>query len=321
MAFAAVMAVAVVCTGTAFDAGAEIVDQVVATIDTEVILLSDIMTEIAPEVRALRSQATNAAEFNRAVDKRVKATLEQAIESKILYREAQLAGIQLNEDAIEKELQELRKPYDTVEEFLNDLEASGETMSDLRDRLKKRYMSWAMARHKHEALEKGVVVSESEVAQYYEDNKSEFERPERVRCRQIMLPRKEGEDPALTKARLEEVKLELEAGANFADLAEAFSGAANAEEGGIIGWVTRGRLVGPLDEAAFSTSEGAISGIVETEFGFHVVRVDRKEEAGLAPLDEVRKEIEPTLRARAADTRYQKWMGELRKRSRVRVFL
>ncbi|MBN2312090.1 MAG: peptidyl-prolyl cis-trans isomerase [Candidatus Hydrogenedentes bacterium] len=308
-------------------ARAELVDQVVATVDTEVILLSDIMAELGPEIRDLRVTAESEQAFNQAVDKRIRATVDQAIESKILYREAQLAALDIDDDIIEKQFQELKKLYPSHEEFLKELEASGESMSDLRERLRKQFLARAMAARRMDQLEKEVVISESEVAQYYHDHQEDFSRPERARCRQIFLPLEEGVSPDIVRARMEEVKREVAAGASFAELAEAFSKAAGAEDGGIIGWVVRGEtpgqgdLVEALEKAVFATEEGGITDIVQTDFGFHLVKVEKREEAGLASLDEVRKEIEPRLRTQAAGERYKKWIAELRKRSRVRTFI
>ena len=94
-----------------------------------------------------------------------------------------------------------------------------------------------------------------------------------------------------------------------------------AEDGGIIGWVQRGDLKGPLDEAAFALGEGEVSGAIETEEGFHLVKVEKKEAAGLATLDDARKDIEPELRRAAAGEKFKKWMEDLRKRSKVQVFI
>lgn len=309
-------------------ARAAVVDQVVATVDTEAILLSEIMAELQPEIQEMQAQAPDAQTFTRALDERVRKTVDQAIESKILYREAAIAGLEIPEDVVEERLQELKKLYDTNEAFLQDLEKAGETVGDLRVRLRKQMLARAMGMRKMNDLEKSVVVSESDVAQYYQDHQDEFTRPDRVRCRQIFLPKEAGgPEPAVIRARLEEITKDLEAGASFAELAEAFSQGAGAKDGGLIGWVVRGAetgkgdLVKPLEDVVFATGEGALTGIVETDYGFHLVKVEKKESAGLASLEEVRKEIEPILRRQAAGELYDKWMAELRKRSRVRRFL
>ena len=300
----------------------EIVDCVAATVDTEVILRSDILADIAPVLHELRSSATNEEEFGRQAEHHFKAALEQAIDNKILLREALLAGMEVNDDAVEERIGEIRERYDSNEEFLKELELAGETMSDFRERVRKQYLAMAMAMGKRRDFEKDVQVSQSETAQYYEDNKAGFARPDRAKVRQVFLPAgDDAQDRARNKARLRQLKGELDAGASFGRLSAAYSSGPEAGNNGLIGWVVRGDLVAELEDAVFSLEENGLSDVVETEFGFHLLKVERREEAGIASLDEVRTEIEPELRARHAGERFEKWISELRKRSRVRVYL
>ncbi len=301
---------------------ADIVDQVVANVDTEVILLSDIMAELGPQIADIRRDAPNEEAFNDALQEKIRATLDQAIENRILLREAQLAGLSVDDDTVEKRLEEYRKLYDTNEAFLRELEAAGETMSDLRSRLRKQMLSRTMAIRKMREFEDGVVVSESEVAQYYEDHKDDFRHPERDHVSQIFIASPAGSaDRAVAKARLEQLRDEAVSGTEFEELAIEYSEAPGAEDGGIIGWVQRGDLVKPLEDAAFGLEPGQLSEVIETDSGFHLLTIDKKEAEGLATLDEARKEIGPLIRSQVAAERYQKWIDELKKRSRVRVFI
>jgi parvulin-like peptidyl-prolyl isomerase len=88
-----------------------------------------------------------------------------------------------------------------------------------------------------------------------------------------------------------------------------------------MGWVARGDLVPELEQAVFSLAPGDLSEVVETQWGFHLLRADERQEAGLATFEEARPGIERTLRARSADERYKKWINELRQRRRVRVLI
>lgn len=301
---------------------AEIVDQVVATVDKEAILMSDLLAEIGPQLRDLRSQATSQEHFNRIVDEKMRETLDQAIDNRLLLREGQLAGITVEVSEVDQRLEEQKRLYGSNQEFMEDLERAGITLTDLRERLKKRLIALRMAARKTNELEKGIAITESEVAQYYQDNKDKFQHAERVRCAQIFLPA--GSDLAerdKVRAQMEQLRDEIRNGADFADLAIEHSKAPGAEDGGVIGWVQRGDLVAGLDNAAFSLGEGDVSDVIDTDQGFHLVKVEKREAAGLATLDDVRKGIEPTLRRAAAAEKFKKWMEDLRKRSSVQIFL
>lgn len=164
-------------------------------------------------------------------------------------------------------------------------------------------------------------MSESDLAQYFEDHKDEFARPERVRVSQIFLPATGGADErAVVKARMDEILSELKQGGDFAAVAKAYSKGPEAQQGGAIGWVARGDLVQSLEEAAFGVPAAGISDVLESPGGYHILRVDERQEAGQATLEDVRKDIEPRLRAESAAQQYRNWIQELRNKSRVRVF-
>ena len=303
-------------------ASAETVDAIVATVGNEVILQSELVQEIAPALESLRQTAANEAEFNKMAEQRLRDALDQAIESKILLREAMLAGTEIREAAVEEQLAELKKRFSSNEEFLEQLEAAGETLSDLRTRLRKQLLAIVVGRQKRREFEDEVEVNEDDVVKYYNENQDKLTHPERVRVRRIFL--KAGSDPqesATVKARMQELKSQLDAGASFVELAKTYSAGPDAEDGGLLGWVVRGDLVENLDNAAFSLAEGTVSDVLETEFGYVLLFIEKKEAAGTPTLEEARTDIEPELRAARADEKYDKWISELRKRSRVRVFI
>lgn len=300
-------------------ARAELVDQVAATVDKEAILMSDLMEEVGTQLRELRAQATSQADLDRIITEKLRQTLDQAIDNRLLLREGQLAGIPIEDTTVDQRFEEMKNGNDN---FNAELERMGLSVADVKDRIKKQMIARTMAVRKTAELEKGIAISESEVAQYYQDNKEKFTHAERSRCSQIFLPASNDlAERDKVKAQAEQLKDEINNGADFADLAIEHSKAPGAEDGGIIGWVQKGDLVGKLDEAAFTLAEGEVSDVIESDQGFHIIKVEKKEAAGEATLDEVRKDIEPELRRAAAAEKFKKWMEDLRKRSKVQVFI
>lgn len=303
-------------------APAETVDQVVATVDTEVILYSDLVGEVQPLLQDLHLRAGSTAQFEVERDRILREALDQAIERKILYREAVLSGFSITDKEVEERMQKVLESYESPEAFRRMLEEAGETMSDFRESLRKQILAISLGMQRRRQFEEQAVVSEAEARQYFEDHKGEFERPERVKVRRIFLGAGEASaERATVRARLETLAEEADLGAEFAGLAKAHSEGPDAEGGGLVGWVARGDLVPELDEVVFSLSPGELSEVVETQWGFHLLLVDEHQEAGLASFDEARPGIERKLRARYADERYKKWISELRQRRRVRVLI
>ncbi len=303
---------AVVLAPVALTARAETLDAILATVDDrEVILYSDIMAEVAPAVEVMRASLTPT-QLQDEVDKLVRLTIDEAIENRILLRRALLAGLQTNAEAIDKRVVELALAYPEW------------SHSELRSLVRRQALARQMAVLKRQQFENAAVVSETEVAQYYADHRQEvpFTHPERLRLRQIFLSA-HGETPEerrRIRAQLDEIRDEIEAGGDFARLAVAHSEAVGAKQGGIIGWITSGDLVPTLEEAAFALDAGPVSDVLETEGGFHILKVETREPAGVRPLDEARADIEPILRGQQAKERYRKWLADQRKRSRVQIF-
>ena len=306
----------------AVGSSAETVDGVVATVGPEVILESEIMQEIAPIVNDLRKSVTDPKVYQEKVQEQVHLALEQAVDYKILLREAKMAGIEVKDDAVEERIGEIKKRFKSTEEFNKELEKAGETLSDFRNRARKQILAIMMGMKKRREFEKAAEVTETDVQKYYEENKEKFSHPERVQVRRIFLAAgKDSKERKSAKGRLEEIKKQLDAGADFAELAKNHSTGPEAEKGGLLGWVNRGDLVKELEDGAFALPAGAISKVLETEGGFVLLKVEKKEESGTMSVEEARTQIEPELRAKFAGAKFDKWMSELRKRSRVRIFL
>lgn len=163
------------------------------------------------------------------------------------------------------------------------------------------------------------IVSDGEVKAYWEKNQKEFERPERVKARHIIATPSDQQvvntsgDNAVSDAQaLEKIKglarqFQI-AGAGdqrvapqqFADFAVKFSEDGSAPTGGDLGWFERGRMVPEFEDAAFELEPGDTSGVVKTQFGYHVIYVEAKKPAGVEPLAEVAEQIrQKLLRARA----------------------
>ena len=300
----------------------ETLDRIVATVGPEVILQSDVVQEIAPLLAEIRQQAATEEEFSRMAEDHLRLALDQAIDGKILLRQAMLAGLEVEEAIVEERIADIKKRFPSNEDFMKELAAAGETMSDFRTRIRKQILAISMGLRKRHEFEGGIDVTEAQVAQYYEDNVDEFTRPERVRVRRIFVKAGSGDaDRERARARMAELQEQLAAGADFAELAKTYSDGPDAADGGLVGWVARGDLVESLEAPAFALEVGGVSDTLDTEYGLVLLKVDQKEDAGTASLDEVRAEIEPVLRAEAADVVFKKWMKELRKRSRVRMFL
>ncbi len=152
-------------------------------------------------------------------------------------------------------------------------------------------------------VSQAITVSEQELAEFYEFNKDRYQQDEQRQARHILITFGDDEDAAEAEAR--EVLARVLAGESFEQLAEEFSDdGGTAANGGDLGVLTESQLEGALGGAIFSMSEGDVEGPVKTDFGFHIVRLDRIIEPGPLPLDQVRAELVAELQDQKADSLY-----------------
>ena len=150
-----------------------------------------------------------------------------------------------------------------------------------------------------------LAVTDAEIKTWYDGHKDRFQQPEERRASHILLAsEKQGKDKA--KSRAEELLKEVQKNpAAFADLAKKNSDdPGSASKGGDLGFFARGMMVKPFEDAAFKQKEGEISGIVESDFGFHIIKVTGIHAAKEKPLAEVRGEIEGELKKTAAARKF-----------------
>jgi parvulin-like peptidyl-prolyl isomerase len=311
-------------------ARAEIIDQILATVDTEPILQSEVMTDV---VMALQGEygemglddggdILSKREYRRRAEEMLPQALDDAINSRLLLREAVRAGAQIDEEYVDDRIQRVRDLYDSEEALLEDLARAGDTLGSFRDRLRRQMLAAAYADRKLSEFEEAAVVSEDEIRAYYEDNKDQFERPVSVVLRTIyMQAPADAEERAVVRARMKQLVDELEAGADFTELASEYSEPPYAESDGLIGAIQQGDFVPAIEERVFALEAGERTGVIELDSGFHVMRVEERKQAESVSLADARSRIEARLRQAKAQERFEGWLAELRKSSRVQVFL
>ena len=152
-------------------------------------------------------------------------------------------------------------------------------------------------------------ISPQDLQSYYNQHRDEFRVPEQVNVRHILIktppPGPDGKEDQkaldAAKAKAEDVLKQVKAGGNFADLAKKYSDdPGSAKNGGSLGWIPRGRTVPEFEKAAFSLPKGGTSDLVKSSYGFHIIHVDDKQEAHEKSLDEVKSQIEGTVRQQKA---------------------
>jgi peptidyl-prolyl cis-trans isomerase D len=158
-------------------------------------------------------------------------------------------------------------------------------------------------------LEQTMVVPDAELHAAYNASMDSFRIPERVKAQHILI-KTEGKSDAEKKAALakaEDLLKQLKAGADFSELAKKNSeDSSNAPKGGDLGWFQHGQMVGEFDTAAFALKPGELSGIVTTQYGYHIIKLNEKENARIKPFDEVKADLAAELKKQRIAEQMQK---------------
>jgi peptidyl-prolyl cis-trans isomerase D len=173
--------------------------------------------------------------------------------------------------------------------------------------------------------EAGVQITQDDLRSYYNDHRAQYQVPEQVKVSHILiktpLPGPDGkvDEKGVAEAqhRAEDLLKQLKSGAKLEDLAQKYSeDPGSAKQGGSLGWIGKGQTVPEFEKTAFSLSKGQVSDLVKSSYGFHIIRVDDKQEAHTKTLDEVKSEIEPLLKHQKAQQIAQKQAEALLKQAR-----
>jgi peptidyl-prolyl cis-trans isomerase D len=169
-------------------------------------------------------------------------------------------------------------------------------------------------------IQAGVQLTHDDLQVYYNQHRDQYRVAEQGKVSHILSktplagPDGKVDDKGVAEAqhRAEDLLKQLKAGAKFEDLAKKYSeDPGSAKEGGSLGWIGKGRTVPEFEKAAFSLPKGQISDLVKSNYGFHIIRVDDRQDAHMKSLDEVKDEIEPILKQQKAQEIMQKQAEDL----------
>jgi len=232
--------------------------------------------------------------------------LVQVIDRELALAQADQLGLSVAPQEVEAALLEHRRDYpDSAFEQM--LKERGITLEDWRMELEKGLLMEKVVR---QAVYDQVHVEEPEIEAYYQEHRNEFDRPAQVRARQIVLGSREEGERVLGRLRQ---------GEPFAEVARECSLSPDAEQGGDLGFFSRGEMPPEFDAVVFTLPVGRLSDLVQSEYGFHLFLVEERREAMRLTLTAVHDEIRDTLLAEKEEQAYQQWLQSLRAKASIDV--
>ncbi len=221
--------------------------------------------------------------------------LDIMISNEIIRQEAEKADIEITQEELDAELAEYEEQYGGAEGFAAALEGSGLTKEDLEEEMKNFLRI-------EKLIGPEIEITDEAIETYFKENKETLGQSATVEASHILTE---------TKEQAEEVAQKLADGEDFAELAAEYSvDTANAENGGELGSFGKGEMAPEFEEAAFAMKPGEVSDPVQTDFGYHIIKVTDKTEASEATLEDSNEQIKEILFDEALNAKYAAWIAE-----------
>ena len=262
------------------------VDRVVAVVGNEVILWSDVINAINQQrASGLELPKDSAGQAALAKD-----ALNALVDEEILVQKAHLMKVDVTQDEVNRtvddQVKRVRGQFQTDDEYKNELKTAGfGTPEEYRRTLYEQFYRRALQQRAFEELRKTAVgrnVSDAEIQEAFDKNKSQLQAaPATVTFRQIVVAPKATEAAKkIARTKADSLLAEIKRGGDFELIAKRESmDPGSKAQGGDLGWNRRGAMVPEFDRVMFALAPGQISPVIETPFGYHIIRVDRVQAA------------------------------------------
>ncbi len=291
--------------------------EIVATVDDEKIE----RWELEGALRGLEARAGSPIPAERR-DEIIRGLLDQIVAYHVLAREARDSKIAATDADVTARLAQIKGGFPDEQAFQQALTAQGITLDQLQRQTR---MGMDIDKVLETKVGSEVKVEEAEVGAFYQQNLQQFAQGESVHASHILISTPRDAQPAqktAAKAKADELLKQVKSGSDFAALAkEQSQDPGSAPGGGDLGFFPKGQTDPAFESAAFALKPGAVSDVVETQFGFHVIKLHEHRAARTAPLEEVSAQIRQFLTGQQRDAKIQAFIEQAKAKRKVQILV
>jgi peptidyl-prolyl cis-trans isomerase C len=291
----------------------------VAVVNGTVITRSDYDTEMSRFERqmAMSGQAQNPAEMSEMKGR----VLDGLVDRELLKQDAKKLGISVDDNDVSQQVAILKQKFGTEKEFTDTLVRMNMSEADLKSQLRQ---DLAIKKLIDQQIASKVTITPEEMKAFYDSHPEFFKAPERVRASHILIkvePNASDADKAKARERIVAIQERLKKGEDFAAIAKESSECPSGANGGDLDYFQRGQMVGPFEDAAFALKPGTTSDIVETQFGYHLIKATDKKDASTVSYDDIKAKIEDYIKQQKVNELLTQYVGQLKKGAKIETFL
>jgi parvulin-like peptidyl-prolyl isomerase len=298
---------------------AEVVDGVKAVVNDTVITRQQIEAFIKPAVDGLqREYAGQPDAFQQKLTGVLNDGVEQLVERQLILHDFDTAGYRMPDSYLEEMVQDRIRDqfYGDRVKLMKSLQTEGRTFESFREEVRDQAIEIFM---RSKNISQGIIISPYKIETYYQAHQDDFKMEDEIKLRMIVL-NKASADDTNTANLAREIRDKIKEGAAFADMASVYSQDAQRSHGGDRGWIERSVLRQELADAAFALKPGQVSDVIETPETCYLMLVEQTRPSHVKPLNDVRDEIEKSLRAQEQARLEKQWIAKLKAKSFILRF-
>jgi len=297
---------------------AELVDRIVAVVNDDIILLSELDQTLAPVRMQLETSGYPDVEKKIILENQKQKALKGLIDQKLTDQQIKRYGISVSDELVDNSIERIKAVNNMTDADLQRvLKMEGLTYDAYRQQIKTQMLQ---SRLVNIEVKSKIVVTDQDIKAYYEANHAQYAGQTKYHLRQILMR----VDSPLENERervyeqMAQIEKRLQKGASFAELAKVHSQAPTAADGGDLGYFEGRLLAAPIRDALKDLKPGQFTSIVETEQGYQIFLVEEISSTGRS-LEEAAQEIGDKLLAEAREKKFQAWLEELRQRAHIQI--
>jgi peptidyl-prolyl cis-trans isomerase C len=250
-----------------------------------------------------------------------KQAVDQLISAELLYQAAAKLEIKDLDKQLDAKLAQGKARFKDEQEFKKAIKDLDMDEKDLREYTRRDLLISNFIETKFVSK---TVVTEAEARAFYDKNPDKFKQDETVKASHILIgvdAKASADDRKKAREKADKLHKELAGGADFATLAKGNSTCPSSQQGGDLGFFGKGQMVPAFEKAAFALKPGEISAVVETQFGYHIIKVAEKKPASTIAFKDVKTKIEEYLKGQKVNEAIQKYLTDARKSAKTEILL
>ena len=255
-------------------------------------------------------------------DRVYRGVLDNMIGYRLIIQEAKARKIAIPDAELDAQVAQIRAQFPSDAQFQQALTAQKTTLEAVRNDTRDEMSAEKLVESE---IATKVAVKPEAVTDFYQKNQDKFQQGPRVRASHILIGIPQNADAATklqAKSKAEALLKDLKSGKDFAATAKANSqDPGSAPNGGDLGYFEQGQMVPPFEQAAFALKAGEMSEIVETQFGYHIIKVAEKQDSRVVPIEEAKQQIEQYLTQQNRHAQTELFVNELKAKAKIEILI